>query len=274
MNDHVQAHYDSERADLAAQIRAKLAAAGKDLNRLTTTDLAPVDEFHVRGRQATLELAERMRLTAESHVLDIGSGLGGPARTIGETYGCKVTGLDLTKSFCEAASAMSEWLGLADRVRFFHGDATALPFEDGTFDAAMTIHTAMNIPAKDALYANARRVLKPGGIFAVYDVLRGEGGPVLFPVPWARDSSISYLSTPEEMRKLLADAGFEILDEHDSTEEGLHWFEEVKARVAKSGPAAITFQAFLGADFPQMARNQAQNLAERRVRTVSYTCRA
>lgn len=273
MNDAVQTHYCSEGADLAAQIRAGLASAGKDLSRLTTTDLAPVDEFHIRGRQATLELAERMQLTAESHILDIGSGLGGPARTIGETYGCRVTGIDLTQPFCEAANAMSEWLGLADRVRCFHGDATALPFDDGTFDAAMTIHAGMNIPAKDALYAGARRVLKPGGLFAVYDVLQGEGGSVLHPVPWARDATHSYLSTPEEMRKLLTEAGFEILDEHDSTEASLKWFEEVKARIARSGPAAVTFQTFLGADFPVMARNQVQNLAERRIRTVSYTCR-
>lgn len=273
MNADIATHYGGP-GDLAARIRNALVAAGRDVERLTTRDLATVDEFHIRGRQATLELAERMELTRDCHVLDIGSGLGGPARTLAETYGCRVTGIDLTPSFCEAATAMSAWLGLADKVRFVHGDATDLPFDPASFDAAMTIHAAMNVPAKDALYAGAKRVLKPGRIFAVYDVLQGEGGPVLFPVPWAREPSISHLATPQEMRRLLTGAGLEILDEIDSTDASLEWFREMSARMAKSGPPSLTFQSFLGADFPLMARNQVQNLTERRIRTVAYVCRA
>ena len=137
-----------------------------------------------------------MNLNAGSEVLDIGSGLGGPARTLAETYGCRVTGVDLTLPFCEAAAAMSNWVGLGNQVLFKQGDATNLPFESETFDAEMTIHVAMNIATKDKMYMEARRVLKPGGIFAVYDVLQGEGGEVLYPVPWARDPSISHLATP------------------------------------------------------------------------------
>lgn len=273
MSSEVEIHYRGS-GDLAQQIRDRLIAAGKDLDRLTSRDLAPVDEFHIRGRKATLELGERMALSGESHVLDVGSGLGGPARTLVETYGCKVTGIDLTPSFCAAAEAISEWLGLSDKVRFVQGDACDLPFEDQSFDAAFTIHVAMNIPAKDAVYAGVKRVLKPRGIFAVYDVLQGEGGPVVFPVPWAREPSISHLATPQDMRRLLADAGFEILDEIDSTEASLEFFKDVMARMAKTGPPPLTFQTFLGGDFPQMARNQVQNLAEKRIRTVTYICRA
>ena len=147
-----------------------------------------------------------MKLNARSHVLDIGSGLGGPARTLAETYGCLVTGVDLTQAFCDAATAMSNWVGLGSRVSFKQGDATNLPFENQTFDAAMTIHVAMNIAAKDKMYLEARRVLKPGGVFAVYDVLQGEGGEVLYPVPWARDPSISHLATPDQMKTLLTGA--------------------------------------------------------------------
>jgi ubiquinone/menaquinone biosynthesis C-methylase UbiE len=182
MTADIETHYGGS-ADLAGQIRKSLIAAGKEIERLTTAELAPVDEFHIRGRQATLELAERMELTPDSHVLDFGCGLGGPARTLAETYGCKVTGIDLTASFCDAATELSSWLGLSDKLHFIHGDATDAPFGADSFDAAMTLHVAMNIPAKDALYANARRVLKPGGIFAIYDILQGEGGTVLFPVP-------------------------------------------------------------------------------------------
>lgn len=273
MSTDIEIHYSGS-GDLAARILNSLIAAGKDPERLTSRDLAPVDEFHIRGRRATLELAERMGLSQASHVLDVGSGLGGPARTLAETYGCRVTGIDLTADFCAASEAICEWLNLSDKVRFVQGDACDLQFEDDSFDAAMTIHAAMNIPAKDAVYAGVKRVLKPTGIFAVYDVLQGEGGEVVFPVPWAREPSISHLATPRDMRRLLTDAGFEILEEVDSSEASLAFFQEMTARMAKTGPPPLTFQAFLGGDFPQMARNQVRNLAERRIRTATYICRA
>jgi ubiquinone/menaquinone biosynthesis C-methylase UbiE len=202
MTDRVASHY-SDNLNLADLIAQNLASGGKNLKTLTTADLATVDEFHIRGRKATLELAAQMNLNADSLALDIGSGLGGPARTLAETYGCRVTGIDLTQAFCDAAAAMSAWVGLGKLTSFKQGDATNLPFADNQFDAAMTIHVAMNIAAKDKMYAEARRVVKPGGIFAVYDVLQGEGGDILYPVPWAREPSISHVATPDKMKSLL-----------------------------------------------------------------------
>ena len=273
MADRVASHY-SENLKLADAIAEKLRSVGKDLNKLTTTDLVIVDEFHIRGRKATLELGEKMNLSSHSHVLDIGSGLGGPARTLAETYGCRVTGIDLTQAFCDAATAMSDWVGLGGRVSFKQGDATNLPFENQAFDAAMTIHVAMNIAAKDKMYLEARRVLKPGGVFAVYDVLQGEGGEVLYPVPWAREPSISHLATPDEMKSLLTSAGFKLLDVQDSTQESQSFFEKMTAEMAKTGTSPVIWQLFLGDDFPTMARNQVRNVTERRIRTVSYFCTA
>jgi ubiquinone/menaquinone biosynthesis C-methylase UbiE len=149
-----------------------------------------------------------------------------------------------------------------------------LPFADKQFDAAMTIHVAMNIAAKDKMYAQARRVVKPGGIFAVYDVLQGEGGDVLYPVPWARDPSISYLATSDQMKSLLAGAGFKLLDIQDSTDESQSFFEKMTAQMAKAGSPPVAWRLFLGDDFPMMARNQVRNVTERRIRTVSYICTA
>ena len=273
MIDPVVAHYSGS-GSLADIIAEGLQRAGKDLNKLTTVDLATVDEFHIRGRKATMELAEQLMLTEDARVLDIGSGLGGPARTLAEAYGCHVTGLDLTQAFCDAAQVLSEWVNLGGRVALQQGDATNLPFADDQFDAAMTIHVAMNISAKDKMYEQAKRVLKPGGIFAVYDVLQGEGGDVLFPVPWAREPSISHLATPDEMESLLAGAGLKVADVQDSTSESQSWFEAIVAQMAQSGPPPVTAQVFLGSDFPEMRRNQVRNLAERRIRTVSYICEA
>ena len=271
MTDQVASHY-SENPELADVIARNLRSAGSDLKKLTTADFATVDEFHIRGRKATLELAVQMNLNANSHVLDIGSGLGGPARTVAETYGCQVTGIDLTQAFCNAATAMSEWVGLGKRASFKQGDATNLPFDSKTFDAAMTIHVAMNIAAKDKMYMEARRVVKPGGIFAVYDILQGEGGEVLYPVLWARDPSISHLATPEQMSALLIGAGFKLRDVQDSTEESQSFFERMTAQMAKTGSLPVAWRLFLGDDFPTMARNQVRNVTERRIRTVSFIC--
>jgi ubiquinone/menaquinone biosynthesis C-methylase UbiE len=132
----------------------------------------------------------------------------------------------------------------------------------------------MNIAAKDKMYEQARRVLKPGGKFAVYDILQGEGGEALYPAPWARDPSISHLATPDEMKKLLSEAGFKLLDVHDSTEDSLDWLEARTAGAIQSGPSPVTIQVLFGEDFPEMVRNQTQGLKERRIRTVSYICEA
>jgi ubiquinone/menaquinone biosynthesis C-methylase UbiE len=273
MTEEVAAHYSGGGA-LAEKIAESLQSAGKDLNELKAADLATVDEFHIRGRKATLELAERMKLSEDTCVLNIGSGLGGPARTLAEEYGCHVTGLDLTQAFCDVAGVMSDWVNLGARTEFQQGDATNLSFADNQFDAAMTIHVAMNIPAKAEVYEQARRVVKPGGIFAVYDVLQGKRGNVLFPVPWARDASISHLVTPDERKVLLSDAGFKVLDDHDSTDESQSWFESMAARKSRSGPSPVTTQVLFDGDFSEMTRNQICNLTERRIRTVSYICEA
>ncbi|MFA9420258.1 MAG: class I SAM-dependent methyltransferase [Gammaproteobacteria bacterium] len=273
MIEKVSAHYGSG-GDLAEKIAEGLQSAGKNLKDLNTVDLSAVDEFHFRGRKATLQLAEQMKLDENALVLDIGSGLGGPARTLAEEYGCRVIGIDLTNAFCEVAGIMSNWVKLAERTDFQQGDATNLPFSDNQFDAAMTLHVAMNIAAKDKMYEQARRVVKPGGIFAVYDILQGDGGEVLFPAPWARDPSISHLATPVEMKKLFSDAGFRLLDVHDSTDESLGWLEARTAGTIQSGPSPVTTQILFGDDFPEMTRNQIRGLRERRIRTVSYICEA
>lgn len=269
----IDAHYAGN-GDLLARIKAGLASTGKAPETLTSQDLSTVDEFHIRGRSATLELAGRMRLTSDSRVLDIGSGLGGPARTVADAFGCHVTGIDLTEVFCATGRVMSQWVGLDDKVTLLEGDATDMPFADQSFDAAMTIHVAMNIAAKDRLYAEAKRVLRSGGIFAVYDILQGEGGDVVYPVPWARDPGISHLATPDEMRRLLVDSGFSIMDEIDSTGKSQAWFEEAMARVTPARPRIAAAQIILGEDYGPMAENQVLNLAQRRIRTVAFICGA
>jgi SAM-dependent methyltransferase len=267
----VEQHY--ARRDLSVAIRDALHKAGKDLEHLQPADLAAVDEFHIRGRQATLELADTIKPTPADRVLDIGSGLGGASRALAAAYGCHVTGIDLTEEYCRTARELAEWVGLGERVTYRQANALDLPFPEGSFDIAWTQHVAMNILDKATLYREAYRVLKPGGVFAVYDVLQGPGGEVIFPVPWAREPSISHLVTPHELRSLLEQAGFEIEHWQDTTAAGRDWFIEMNRRFQESGPPPISFVLLMGSEFKDMAANQRRNLEEGRVALIEAVCR-
>lgn len=259
VEDHY-AHKDLERAILTA-----LDEVGIDLDHLKIEDLAPVDEFHIGGRKATLELARQLALDETMQVLDVGSGLGGASRCLATEYGCKVTGIDLSEEYCRVASMLAQRLGLDSHVSYRQGNALDMPFEDGTFDVLWTQHTAMNISDKTKLYAEMWRVLKPGGLLAVYDVLSGEGGPVHFPVPWARQPGISHLISPQQLRDRLEGIGFEVVSWQDITEKGRSWFLRMGAKIKQEGFARLGIHLLLGADFRLMAHNQVRNLEEDRI---------
>lgn len=263
INEAIQTHYT--RSDLANVILAALEKAGKDVNRLTPEDLALVDEFHIRGRAATLELARAAGLDSTRHVLDVGSGVGGTSRCLATEFGCRVTGIDLTDEYCRAAAILSAKIGLAELVDYRQGDATNLPFDDGSFDVVWTEHVAMNIPNKSRLYREMHRVLKPGGTLAIYDILAGSSGPVLFPVPWARTPDTSFLVRPDELRKLLEEAGFTVSDWSDTTDAARAWFVSLAEKIRKEGLPPLGFHVLLGADFQVMAQNQRRNLEEGRI---------
>jgi SAM-dependent methyltransferase len=193
------------RANLAATI---LAAAGKDTRTLTVDDLAPSDHFHGGGKSATTRLARLFGARPGLRVLDVGGGLGGPARTLAVEYGCDVTVIDLTESYVQAARTLTAHLALGDRVRHDVGDALALPYADGAFDVVWTQNSGMNIADKRRLYAGFHRVLRPGGLLALQEPMAGPVQPCLFPLMWARDASTSFLRPAGEMRRLIAEAGF------------------------------------------------------------------
>ncbi|MFD1160740.1 class I SAM-dependent methyltransferase [Roseovarius aestuarii] len=273
MNEPVSAHYRGG-GSLAAKIAIGIRDAGLEPNSFRASDFEPIDEFHFRGREATLQLLKQLNLNQTSKVLDIGSGLGGVSRTMAEEVGVHVTGVDLTQEFCDAAIAISAWVNLGDRTSFLQGDATDMPFPDDHFDGAVTVHVAMNIPDKAAMYSEARRVLKSGARFGIYDILQGEGGEVLYPTPWAANPSISHLATPEEMSAHIMSAGFRILSESDSTSESYHWLKERTTKSPSTSPLPVTTQLLFGTDAAKMAKNQLKGLNERRMLTYSFICEA
>lgn len=267
----VAEHYS--RSDLASTILGALQAAGKDVDRLSLEDLAPVDEFHVRGRPATVELAGALGLAPGMRVLDVGSGIGGPSRYVAATYDCRVVGIDLTEEYCRVAALLAERVGVGDRVEYHPGNALAMPFADAEFEVAYTQHVAMNIEDKARLYAEVWRVLKPGGRFGIYDLLQGAGGEVAYPVPWARDASTSFLVAAPELRRLLEAAGFEVLGWRETVAEARQWLEQMKARMAEPDPPPSALRLLLGEDFQAVVQNIVRNLTEDRVRPTEVICR-
>ena len=263
-NAALAGHYGDEQ--LPARLLAALDAAGLDLDALTPDDLRPIDQFHIGGQPSTRELARLAGLRPGMRVLDVGGGVGGPARTLASEFGCNVTVLDLSAPFCRAGEMLTERTGLGGRVTFLQGDALALPFGDGSFDLVWTQHSSMNVPDKRRLYAEIKRVLRPGGRLALHEIVAGPVQPVHFPVPWARDPEQSFLIAPEALRALLGESGFTELTWDDVTSGGLAWFQTAMDRAAaRGGTPVLGIHLLLGDDFPAMSRNMLRNLAEGRV---------
>ncbi len=209
----VAAHYG--RSDLVESIQAALASAGVAPDAATVEDLAPVDEFHIGGRAATRELAERLELSADLTVLDVGCGPGGTARFLSQEYGCRVVGVDLTPEYVDAARTITGWLDLSDRIEFHCGSALDLPFDQDSFDRAVLVHVGMNIEDKRVLFSQLAAVLRPGGLVGVYDVMRIGEGDLIYPVPWASDEESSFVGSPGEYASALVDAGLEVVAQRD-----------------------------------------------------------
>lgn len=188
----VSKHYTH--GNLVAAIQGGIESLGKSVKSVTVDDLAPVDEFHIGGRQASEDFLGQLGLSPEKQVPDVGCGLGGAARFIASRYGCHVTGIDLTPEYIETAKAVCAWVGLDSRISLHQGSALAMPFADGAFDCAYMLHVGMNIDDKAKLCSEVSRVLRPNSVFGIYDVMRIDEGELSYPVPWATTAASSALA--------------------------------------------------------------------------------
>lgn len=267
MSTEVARHYGRE--GLVERILAALTEAGKDIDRLTIDDLAPIDELHSRRRLATEELARMLAPEPGERVLDVGSGLGGPARYLAKVRGCRVTGIDLTADFVAVATEFTRRCGLSDRVDFRQGSALELPFADASFDLAWSQNVAMNIADRARYYAEMYRVLVPGGRLAIQDVTQGQGGELTYPVMWADTPATSFLRSAEETQRLLAQAGFKILAWEDKTATAIAETETERARAAGAARPILGIHVVVGPSFVEKARNGQRNMLDDKVRLIN-----
>ncbi|MCW2867748.1 MAG: hypothetical protein JWR20_1936 [Marmoricola sp.] len=233
----VTRHYGAE-PGVAGAVLATLAAAGVDVDALRVEDLAPVDQLHAGGAPATTHLLDRLGLAPGSRLLDVGCGVGGPAR-LAAARGLRVTGVDLTPELLEAARDLTERVGLGDRVTWALTPAESLPLDDDSFEAAIMVHVGMNVPDKRSLLAEVHRVLAPGGLFAAYEQVRRAEGDLPFPMPWAEDERSSFVESVEEYVGHLRAVGFEVLEVEDRT----------AATLGGPPPGALSPAAVFGAPF-------------------------
>lgn len=262
MNDSIDRVRDHYRATgLTERLKAALAVFGPDDQLLKPEQLATLDQFHTRGLAATAELAKLAAITANMSVLDVGSGIGGPARFLAAAFGCQVIGIDLSEPFVDAARYLTGRTGQGGLVSFQAASALALPFQDGRFDAVLLQHVAMNIADREQLYREIRRVLKPGGRFATFDVVLENGDPI-YPAPWAKTPGESFLLSAGATCEAIESAGFGTLVRQDDTSAAKAWFAELRA----SGPPPLpNLGVVMGPDFAQLAANLGRNLMEGRL---------
>lgn len=267
LEEKIARHYAS--ADLLARIDAAIVQAGADPAHLVIDDLKPVDEFHTGGIEATIALLDQLEITPEMVVVDLGCALGGTARHIVHRYGATVRGVDLAPDYVEAGNALNERLFLQERIDLQVGSATELPFDDNSADLVTMFHVGMNIPDKMQLFAQVARVLKPGGYFALFDVMRGESdGNIAFPVPWSGGAQTSHVDLPAVYRDAAQAAGLEITVERERRQYALDFFDRVINRVATHGLPPLGVHLLMGEAASEKLKNVVANIRENRITPV------
>jgi ubiquinone/menaquinone biosynthesis C-methylase UbiE len=271
-NREIPMHYSS--GDLLSRLTTALIADGVDPDRPGIEALAPYDQFHGRGLEATVEISGLMQAGPADHILDIGSGIGGPARYFASRLGCRVTGIDLTPEFCAVARRLTHALDLEDKVTFSVGDAVAMPYADGSFEGAYSMNVSMNIADKGALYREIHRVLKPRAWLVLSEIARGEGGEPEYPTPWASSAHSSFLSTPQQTREGLTAAGFDIVRLHDTIAESLAFGARSRAMVERGEkPPHRAVMLIHGEIASRAIANTSRGLAEGRLVPIEVFAR-
>jgi ubiquinone/menaquinone biosynthesis C-methylase UbiE len=266
-NKAIADHY--KHGSLLEAIEAALEKIGKTKETVSIEDLGPVDEFHIGSRLATKRFLDQLKFTENDHVLDIGCGLGGAARFVAKTYGSQVTGVDLVSEYVDTGNELSKWVKLGDKITLSQGSAEGIDFGEATFSGAYMLHVGMNIEDKEALFKEVYKVLKPKTKFGIYDIMQDQAGELVYPAPWAAGEETSFLSTPDEYKKLLENAGFEVTTTTSRRDFALEFFAQVKAKTeANGGPLPLGLHVLMQGTTPEKIRNMLENISSNLIAPV------
>jgi len=259
---------------LLQAIKAALPQLNKTIDDITIEDLAPVDEFHIGGRQATERFFGQLNFSEQDHLLDVGCGLGGASRYVANKYNNRVTGIDLTAEYIETGNTLCAWVKLDKQVSLRQGSALSMPFQDEAFDGAYMMHVGMNIEDKPRLFEQIGRVLKPGSMLGVYDVMQCEDGGLTYPVPWATEKSTSFLNSPDYYKHVLESAGFEILKENNRREFALEFFKNLREKnEARGGPLPLGLHTLMKESTAIKTKNMIHNITKGYISPVEIIAR-
>lgn len=260
--------------NLLNAIELALPAIGKTIKTVTIEDLAPVDEFHIGGRIATDNLLKQLNFSQQNYLLDVGCGLGGAARYVASKYKHHVAGIDLTPEYIETGNSLNNWLNLDAHVSLDQGSALSMPYKDSAFDGGYMLHVGMNIGDKASLFSEIFRVLKPGTTFGIYDLMRQKDGELMYPVPWATDSSTSKLSTLEQYTQALEEAGFNILKVSNRREFSLNFFKQLREKsISKKGPPPLGLHILMQENAAVKVGNMIDNITRDLIAPVEIIAR-
>jgi SAM-dependent methyltransferase len=180
----------------------------------------------------------------------------------------------LTDEYIETGKVLCSWVKLDEHITLQQGTALSMPFQDETFDGGYMMHVGMNIDDKRQLFTEICRVLRSGSCFGVYDVMRQKDGELVYPVPWATESSTSKLATPDKYRQALADAGFEVAKENNRRDFALDFFKQLRAKTeASGGPPPLGLHTLMQESTAEKIKNMIDNLTEDYIAPVEVIAR-
>lgn len=266
LTDAMNAQYGP--ANLGERILTAFESGGADMDHLTRADIAACTEFHIGGLAATRAQANLAGIEGGTSVIDLGSGLGGAARTLATEFGAEVTALELSRPYHEAARMLSSKVGVVG-IEFVNGSAIDIPADDACFDVVWMQHCQMNIEDKARMFGEIARVLKPGGTFAWHGILRGDNEqPVQYPITWADTEDLSFLVTVRDFKRLAADAGL-VLDEgtwKDMNAASLDFFKLTKERMESLPPEKrLGLNLLMGSSTQEKLPNLVQSIRDGRL---------
>ena len=242
--EQIKIHYG--KSDIYEKIIKVLEENGKNINEISVSDLKPVDEFHIGGIEATIDLLKQLDIKKNTRVLDVGCGIGGLSRFIKSAYGSHITGIDLTPEFIETATKLTKLTGM--HINFKQASALSIPEKDNSFDLATLLHVGMNIPEKFKLFNEISRILDSGGIFAVYDIMIVKKGKIDYPVPWASEEATSFLDSKEIYGSAAKSNDFILKSERNRSEFAIEFFNKLQSNIDDSGPIKLGLGLLMGKD--------------------------